>query len=216
MSRFTSLFNILRCVTVVGALLLAACAPQAEVQLKGEINDEDLTKASISTPESETETPEAEVTPDDEETPEPGDDQEISKVELVGVVSRISATAWVIDGQTIPVNAKTEIEAGIAVGDSVKVEAVAQADGSLLALEVKLAGEDQVVDEVDDDQGEDKNVADDQGEDVNDDQSHDSVGDDSGHSSDDGGGSSGGSDDSGSHDSGGGSDDSGGHGGGDD
>lgn len=157
MSRLTSFFNLLRCVTIVGALLLTACAPQAGVNFKNEIDDDDLTEAGLSTPESETETP------DEEETAEPEEEDELSKVEFAGEVSSLGPGEWVIDGQTVSVDADTEIEAGIVVGDAVKVEAMAQEDGSLVAFEIKMADEEDIADEADDDrdEGEDEDEVED-------------------------------------------------------
>src|SRR5262245_47449326 len=112
MSRLTSFFNGLRCVTVVGALLLAACAPQAGVNSKDGVDEDDLTKAALATPENETETP------DETETPEPENTETeaggTTKVEFVGEVSSLEAGEWVVDDQVVSVDEATEIEEGIA------------------------------------------------------------------------------------------------------
>lgn len=63
---------------------------------------------------------------------------ELEKVEFIGVVESISDTSWTIGGRTVTVDADTEIEGDIQVGDRVKVEARMLADGSLLAHEIKL------------------------------------------------------------------------------
>lgn len=69
-----------------------------------------------------------------------GDDNGMSgdgnKVEFSGVVESISAGLWVISGKSVIVNAKTEIDGSLKVGDNVKVEAY-NASGSLTASEIK-------------------------------------------------------------------------------
>jgi hypothetical protein len=64
------------------------------------------------------------------------------EMEMLGVVEEIGAAQWTISGIVFGVDAGTEIEAGLAVGDPVKVEAVLQPDGSLLATEIKLPDSD--------------------------------------------------------------------------
>jgi hypothetical protein len=68
-----------------------------------------------------------------------GDD----KLHFFGVVETIQADSWVVGGTTFMIGPDTEIEAGIVVGDSVKVEAILQTDGSYLAHEIKLGDEDE-------------------------------------------------------------------------
>jgi len=63
------------------------------------------------------------------------------QAEFTGVVASIGPTAWVIGDHTVPVNADTKIGPGIAVGMSVKVEVKVQSDGSVVAVEIKLADE---------------------------------------------------------------------------
>lgn len=60
------------------------------------------------------------------------------RFEFVGVVDAIGADAWIISGVEVAVDAETEIEADIAVGDSVKVEGLVQEDGDWLATEIEL------------------------------------------------------------------------------
>lgn len=60
------------------------------------------------------------------------------RFEFSGVVESSGAAAWVISGVEIAVDAETEIEADIAVGDSVQVEGLILEDGSWLATEIKL------------------------------------------------------------------------------
>lgn len=62
--------------------------------------------------------------------------------EFVGVVQNISAGAWTISGVTVTIDEETEIEEGIAVGDTVKVEGIILADDTWLAQEIKLLEDD--------------------------------------------------------------------------
>ncbi len=57
---------------------------------------------------------------------------------ITGQVGAIDAAAWTVAGQTIDVDADTDIEAGIAVGDVVQVDGLIQEDGSLLAERIRL------------------------------------------------------------------------------
>ena len=61
------------------------------------------------------------------------------RFEFVGVVEAIGADTWTISGVAVAVDAETEIEADISVGDSVKVGGLVQEDGVWLATEIKLA-----------------------------------------------------------------------------
>ncbi len=64
-----------------------------------------------------------------------------AKVEFTGTVESMDGDQWVIDGQTVIV-AGAKIEGNIQVGDVVKVEAYAGADGTLTAKEIELAKSD--------------------------------------------------------------------------
>ncbi|MEJ2746615.1 MAG: DUF5666 domain-containing protein [Anaerolineae bacterium] len=57
---------------------------------------------------------------------------------ITGQVGAIDAAAWTVAGQTIDVDADTDIEAGIAVGDVVQVDGLIQEDGRLLAERIRL------------------------------------------------------------------------------
>ena len=56
--------------------------------------------------------------------------------EFFGTIEGMGADAWTVSGQTVAVNAETEIKATFAVGDEVKVHALVEADGSLTAIEI--------------------------------------------------------------------------------
>jgi hypothetical protein len=61
--------------------------------------------------------------------------------EFTGLVQQIGSTAWTISGITIAVTTTTEIEAGLQVGNLVKVEGHILLDGTWLADEIKRAAE---------------------------------------------------------------------------
>jgi uncharacterized membrane protein YgcG len=58
-------------------------------------------------------------------------------IELTGVVSNLTAESWTIMGRVIAVTPQTELKGTFAVGDTVKVHAMVNADGSLTALEIE-------------------------------------------------------------------------------
>lgn len=60
------------------------------------------------------------------------------KIEFTGIVEAIGADSWTVGGRVVAVNADTQIGAGIAVDDEVKVTAVLQPDGTLLARKIEL------------------------------------------------------------------------------
>ena len=84
------------------------------------------------------------------ETDEDDDDHDREEVEFIGTVGAISDIEWVIDGRIVLVTPDTEIEDDIIVGDVVNVEAYENEDGSLVAHEIELAGDDDDDDDADD------------------------------------------------------------------
>jgi hypothetical protein len=60
-----------------------------------------------------------------------------TEIEFTGSVTSIGANEWVIGGQAVQVTAQTEIKAGVALGSVVKVHALPQTDGSLVAREIE-------------------------------------------------------------------------------
>lgn len=87
-----------------------------------------------------TASPRPEDEPDDEgtETPEPDeDDDDPVKIEFEGVVQSISGSVWVVDGRTLRVDGGTEIKDNPQVGDTVKVVAFQQPDGSWWAEKIE-------------------------------------------------------------------------------
>lgn len=149
-----------------------------------------------------------------EGTPEPRGTQQANEVEFRGTVSAINGNVYVVDGITVV--ATGEIKGTIAVGDTVKVHGVKQADGTVWAREIELAGGDDGHDGRggDDDHGTSTPAPTAVGSD-------DHGGSGGGHGSDDGsgddhGGSGGGNDNGGGHGGDDGGDDHGGGHGGDD
>ena len=104
-------------------------------------------------------------------------------VEFHGVIEAKETGTWLVSGITVAVDGQTELKGALEVGDLVKVEALTQADGSLLAIEIYGEGadmdddlNDDSDDEMDDDSDDDMN--DDSDDDMNDD-SDDDMNDDS-------------------------------------
>ncbi len=69
-----------------------------------------------------------------------GDETHNEPVTLTGTVTAISAGSWTIGGQVVGVNGATEIKDNPAIGDTVKVTALRQADSSLLASLIEKDG----------------------------------------------------------------------------
>ena len=111
--------------------------------------------------------------------PGPGDDGE---TEFVGTITEIDGDSWQIGDWAVMVTVSTEVEGTIGVGDEVKVEALAQDDGTLIACEISLwlGGEDTFGDGSDDDDMDDDGYDDDSDDDdMGDDSDDDDMDDDS-------------------------------------
>ncbi|MBI4284471.1 MAG: hypothetical protein HY670_01040, partial [Chloroflexi bacterium] len=61
---------------------------------------------------------------------------------FTGKIESMGADTWVIGGKTFKVDAKTELDGGLAVGVTARVEFVTQADSSLLAREIETDEQD--------------------------------------------------------------------------
>ncbi len=120
-------------ITALALLGLSAGAVQAARLVTALPAGSGLDTPTPTTTGTETATPEASPTPLATFTPEPKDHES----EFSGVVSAINAGSWTIGGQTVTVDERTEIEGNPQVGDTVKVEAVQQADGSWLATSIE-------------------------------------------------------------------------------
>jgi hypothetical protein len=66
------------------------------------------------------------------------DDEESEKIEFEGVVQSIAGSQWVVDGRTIRVDGETEVKDDPGVGDTVKVVAFLQSDGTWWAEKIEL------------------------------------------------------------------------------
>jgi len=66
------------------------------------------------------------------------DDEESEKIVFEGVVQSIAGSQWVVDGRTIRVDGQTEVEDNPGVGDTVKVVAFLQSDGTWWAEKIEL------------------------------------------------------------------------------
>ena len=104
-------------------------------------------------------------------------------VEFRGLIESKAEGSWVVSGISVFVDAQTELKGALEVGDLVKVEALTQADGSLLALEIYGEGADldgDLNDDSDDDMDDDSDDdMDDDSDDDMDDDSDDDMSDDS-------------------------------------
>ena len=65
-------------------------------------------------------------------------DEESEKIEFEGVVQSIAGSQWVVDGRTIRVDGQTEVKDNPGVGDTVKVVAFLQSDGTWWAEKIEL------------------------------------------------------------------------------
>ena len=116
--------------------------PEAEGSATPEVKESTETPAPTDTPEptetkTSTGTPRPTRTPRPTATPQPAPTAEPVEVEFTGGVQSIEATTWNIDGTTIGVNANTEIRGSINVGQRVKVKALRQGNGQLIALQIE-------------------------------------------------------------------------------
>lgn len=94
-------------------------------------------------------------------------------VTFAGVVESMGAGQWTISGQVVNVSGTTSVDANIAVGDTVKVEAVIDQGGVPTAVKIEFSGADDV--NSNDDNGNDDNANDDNsnGDNSNDDNGND-------------------------------------------
>ena len=65
------------------------------------------------------------------------DREESEKIQFEGVVQSIAGSQWVVDGRTIRVDGQTEIQDNPGVGDTVKVVAFLQSDGTWWAQKIE-------------------------------------------------------------------------------
>lgn len=117
---YSSLFQAMRVIALVASLLLAACAPMA-LPDSGAISVPPASQSSAD---------------DDGATPNPigvpG-----SEVEFTGSLTMIDGKVWTVNGTRVLVSAQTEIQGGLQIGGLVKVHGTLQADGSVLAREIR-------------------------------------------------------------------------------
>lgn len=117
---------------------------------------------------------------DDADQDDQGDDEDEQEIKITGVLESMVAGLWVVDGIEFVVDDTSKIEGDPQVGDTVKVEAHVQGDGTNLAHEIELEDDDSIGDDdssSDDDEDSDSSGSDD------DDQDEDDDDDDSGGSS---------------------------------
>ncbi len=63
----------------------------------------------------------------------------LPQIEFVGVLNAKNGSSWTVDTTTVVLSTTTEVKGTLEIGDLVKVEGFPQADGSILAREIKLA-----------------------------------------------------------------------------
>lgn len=126
---------------------------------------------------------------DDEDQDDQGEDEDEQEIKITGVLESIVAGLWVVDGIEFVVDDTTKIEGDPQVGDTVKVEAHVQTDGTNLAHEIELEDDDSIGDDDDSSSDDDDEDSDDGSGSDDDDQDEDND------DHDDSGGSSGGSGD---------------------
>jgi len=117
----------------------------------------------------------------DEDQDDQGEDEDEQEIKITGVLESMVAGLWVVDGIEFVVDGTTKIEGDPQVGDTVKVEAHVQSDGTNLAHEIELE-EDESIGDDDDSSSDDDEDSDSSGSD-DDDQDEEDDDDDSGGSS---------------------------------
>jgi len=137
---------ILRSSVVLGGLALTACAPMA---LPGEDGAQPAsagvaqlaTATPLATDDSTTATPGAtQTTPEATHTLQPGMTGTAvtgQSVEFTGTIELVDASALVVSGRRVVITAATEIKFQPQKGLTVKVQGTLQADGTVLAREIK-------------------------------------------------------------------------------
>jgi len=98
----------------------------------------------------------------------------IAKVKFYGTIEEKGDSAWTISGLTVKIGPGTELKGTLEVGTLVKVEALTQEDGSLLAEEIEAdSDQDDIINNMDDDDDDDMNDDDDDDMDDDDDDNMD-------------------------------------------
>ncbi|MBI2757281.1 MAG: hypothetical protein HYX49_01225 [Chloroflexi bacterium] len=96
--------------------------------------------SATQSPEIGTETPDVSSTPDVSGTPQVGETPNPN--EVVGLITAMDATTITIDGVVYNLAAFSKIDGSIQVGDTVKLEFITNADGTLTVREVNVASGD--------------------------------------------------------------------------
>jgi len=133
------------------------------------------TEASATSEADASETPEA------DETPGPDDESEAEDFQVVGVLTAIDGDVWTVDGVDYTVT-DAEIDGSPQLGDTVKIELLRNADGTVQVKSVEVETESADDDLADADDDEDDS---DEAEDDEDDDSDEAEDDEDSDSSDD-------------------------------
>lgn len=121
----------------------------------------------------------------DEDQDDQGEDEDEQEIKITGVLESMAAGLWVVDGVEFVVNDTTKIEGDPQVGDTVKVEAHVQTDGTNLAHEIELEEDESVGDDDDSSNNDDDEDSDDSDSDDDDHDDDDDDDDRSGGGDDD-------------------------------
>lgn len=113
------------------------------------------------------------------------DDHDEDEIKMIGNIESISETLWVVAGTGFLVDASTKIEGDPEIGDTVKIEAYIQTDGTYLAKEIELEHDDEVSDDKDSDSDMDDDYQSDDDHDEDEDDDHDDDHDEDDHDDDD-------------------------------
>jgi len=80
------------------------------------------------------------------------DDHDEDEIKMIGNVESISDTLWIVAGTGFLIDDSTKIEGDPAIGDTVKVEAYIQSDGTYLAKEIELEDDEDSSEDMDEDE----------------------------------------------------------------
>jgi len=108
-----------------------------------------------------------------------------NEVEFEGVVENIVTGAWMIAGKTVFIHTQTEIKGSFQIGDFVKVHAMINGDGDLVAREIERADREDDANSNDDDDDDNSNSNSNDDDNLNSNDDDDNANSNSNNSNDD-------------------------------
>ncbi len=108
-----------------------------------------------------------------------------TEVEFEGVVENIVTGAWMIAGKTVFIHTQTEIKGSFQIGDFVKVHAMINGDGDLVAREIERADREDDANSNDDDDDDNSNSNSNDDDNLNSNDDDDNANSNSNNSNDD-------------------------------